>query len=81
IKQSVSYEEISKLIEEYRSALLKEFSLKSIYRSEKIKSGYQNTTLNFVYRDFEKTVDQETVDKEHNQLITKIVKNLSESIL
>ena len=51
------------------SPFLEEVSLFDIYRSPTVGNRRKNATFRFIYRDKEKTIDQETVDKEHARLI------------
>ena len=80
LKESISYDFILELVEAYRLSLLERFSLKYIYRSDKLPAGYQNMTFNFIYRDTLKTVEQETVESAHRLLITTIESLLSEHL-
>lgn len=76
IKESVSFANILEIIQKQGSGILEEVSLKDIYRSEKLGSGYQNMTLHFVYRDPSKTIAQEVVEAEHHRLTTSVLEQL-----
>lgn len=58
------------------SRLLEEVTLLDIYRSEKLGAGLKNVTIHFVYRDKEKTIEQEAVDAEHKRIIEQASKKL-----
>ena len=80
IKKSVAYSEILSFIHQRRASLLEEVSLKDIYLSEKIGIDYHNLTLHFVYRDPSKTIEQESVDKEHHHLIADVLQQFGQAI-
>jgi len=81
IKKSVPFLEVHEVILNQKSPLLESVSLKDIYRSEKLPSGYQNMTLHFVYRDSARTVEQDKVDSEHHRLTMGVLQKLGDSIL
>lgn len=58
------------------SPVLESVSLQDIYRSDKLGKGLKNVTLRFLYRDWEKTIAQETVEAEHNRIIEKVLKSI-----
>lgn len=53
------------------SDYLESVSLVDIYRNPKLGENVKNVTFNFVYRDTQKTIDQDTVEKEHQRIIEK----------
>lgn len=80
IKQAVPYTSVLDAILVQASPILEDVFLLDIYRSDKLPEGYQNMTLRFKYRDLSKTIEQETVDRVHNRLITEVVKRLGDAI-
>lgn len=58
------------------SALLEEVSVLDIFRSEKLGKDKKNATFHFVYRDKEKTVEMEAVEREHEKIINEALKLL-----
>lgn len=76
LKEEVSYEEILKCIRSTPSELLEEVLMMDIYRSDKLGRGLKNVTLRFTYRDREKTVSQESVDREHANITNEILKSI-----
>lgn len=58
------------------SSLLEEVSLIDIYRSDKLGAGLKNVTFHFVYRDREKTIEQEAVDAEHKRIIEEVMRRI-----
>jgi phenylalanyl-tRNA synthetase beta chain len=80
VKESVPFAKIRELIQEQGSAILEEVSLKDIYHSEKLGSGYQNLTLHFVYRDPSKTIEQEVVEAEHQRLTKAVLQQLGDAV-
>lgn len=65
-------EELLKAIYAIPSTLLEEVTVKDIYRSDKLGKGLKNATFHFVYRDNNKTVAQEDVDREHQRITSTI---------
>lgn len=58
------------------SKLLVEVSVKDIYRNEKLGQDVKNATFHFIYRDDNKTVEQEEVDAEHQSIIREVESKL-----
>lgn len=67
--ESLLVQELVGSIERIPSNLLEEVTLVDIYRSSSLGPHRKNVTLHFVYRDKEKTVAQEEVDREHSRII------------
>lgn len=80
VKASIPFASIIELIHQQSSPILDEASLKDIYRSEKLPSGFQNMTLHFAYRDPGKTIAQEVVDAEHKRLTEAVLKQLGDAV-
>lgn len=80
IKKEISFHQIFQLIQELKSSLLEDVSLKDIYESDKLGHDYHNLTLHFVYRDDAKTIENEVVDIEHHRLISAIIQKLNNAI-
>ena len=76
VEEGVSLESILDAISSLKSRLIEKVTLLDIYRSEQLGSGLKNVTLRFVYRDIEKTISQETVEKEHGRIIDGVVKSI-----
>lgn len=81
VKEVVPFAQIHEIIGKQDSAILDEVSLKDIYRSEKLPSGFQNMTLHFVYRDPSKTIEQEVVDTEHQRLTARVLEQLGDAVI
>lgn len=79
LKEKVTNQEIIDLIKSIASPLLEDVSLVDIYRSEKLGVDNKNVTLHFVYRDKEKTIEQEAVDAEHNRITTGVMQYCSKN--
>ena len=80
IKKDVPFTRLLNDIQKEATDLLEEVSLRDIYCSDKLGHGFHNMTLHFVYRDRNKTIDQERVDAEHNCLVTNVIKELADVI-
>lgn len=76
LKDEVTLQSIMDQIKLTASPVLEEVSLVDIYRSEKLGKDLKNVTLHFVYRDKEKTIEQEIVDSEHNRITTAVMQEL-----
>lgn len=64
------------LIYSIPSKILEEVMLLDVYQSDKLGSDVKNVTLRFIYRDLEKTVSFEEVEKEHERIIEKVLEGL-----
>lgn len=63
---------VQKVIDEIKCAatpLLEDVSLIAVFRNEKLGNN-KNVTFHFVYRDKERTIEQEAVDAEHAKITT-----------
>ncbi|MGK5595255.1 MAG: phenylalanine--tRNA ligase subunit beta [Parachlamydiaceae bacterium] len=69
LQEQVPLQQLLGSIQRIPSPLLEDVSLKDIFRSEKIGKERKNVTLHFVYRDLEKTISQDEVDKEHARIV------------
>lgn len=77
LKEDVAIGDVLSLIRNFSSRLLEEVDLIDIYRNvEKIGANCKNATFHFVYRDKEKTIAMETVDKEHQRIINLVEKKI-----
>ncbi len=72
LKEEVPVSELFKEINAVKSPFLESSSLVGIYRSDQLGKGLKNVTVNFVYRDKEKTISQEVVDREHAHLMNQV---------
>ncbi|MCB1114287.1 MAG: phenylalanine--tRNA ligase subunit beta [Chlamydiia bacterium] len=66
--------QVTESILSFPSRLLESVELMDIYRSEKLGSDKKNATFRFIYRDRNKTLEQETCDKEHERLVESTLK-------
>lgn len=80
INRKVPFTDILNFINEASSKYLEKVSLLDIYRNEKLGSDFQNMTFRFIYRDSTKTIEQETVEKEHLNLVNYVTNKLSHFI-
>jgi phenylalanyl-tRNA synthetase beta chain len=76
VNESVPFSYVLEKLNKQKSSILESVTLKGIYRSEKIPEGCQNMTLHFVYRDPTKTIEQESVETEHQRLTSAVLKAL-----
>lgn len=74
VSENTKLEEIFALIEKSASKLLQKVSLLDIYRSSQLGKDQKNLTFRFFYQDREKTLSHETVEEEHQRLLS-FVKN------
>ncbi|MCB1111426.1 MAG: phenylalanine--tRNA ligase subunit beta [Chlamydiales bacterium] len=72
MKDKAPISDVLNIINQIKPPLLESVDLLDIYRSDKIGRDVKNVTFRFVYRDLEKTVAQEVVDREHTQLTDKV---------
>lgn len=74
LSKSISAATLLGEIRKLASPLLEKVFLMDLYEGESAGKQVYNSTFRFVYRDNEKTIEQEAVDKEHWHLVTEINK-------
>lgn len=72
LDENVSIETIFKAIEQVPSRLLQKVEFLDLYKSEQIGKDKKNATFRFFYRDNEKTLAYEAVEKEHARIMSAI---------
>jgi len=77
LKADESVDTIFQLIKKVKSPYLEKFLLLDLYKSEQIGKDRKNATLRFYYRDLNKTISLETVEKEHSNIIKEVERHLS----
>jgi phenylalanyl-tRNA synthetase beta chain len=65
-------QEVLDMIKGVSSQFLEKIILLDVYRSDKIGQDLQNVTFHFVYRNKEKTIEQEVVEAEHKRIIEEV---------
>ncbi len=78
LSTKVPCSEIMQKIEEVKPAICERYELISLFSNEKLGQDRHNVTLHFVYRDKEKTVSQDEVDKAHAKLVSQVSHYLAE---
>ncbi|NGX37395.1 MAG: Phenylalanine--tRNA ligase beta subunit [Chlamydiae bacterium] len=81
LEEKTSIGSILDAIGKFSSPLLEKVFLLDLYKSEKIGKDRKNATFRFQYRDREKTVEYDEVEKEHKRLTQHIAEKLSNSVL
>jgi len=76
LKDDLSFSEIEKALSSINSKLLEKASLLDVFTSEKLGDS-KNVTLRFIYRDSQKTLSYDEVEKEHQKLTFQIEQKLS----
>ncbi len=76
LREGIPVEQVFTLIRSVPSKYLEDVSLLDIYRSDKLGKDMKNVTFRFIYREKDKTIDQATVDAEHQRLIDLVFKRL-----
>lgn len=74
-----SFDALLSPLKELKTPLLEKVALIDLYRGDQVEEGKQNLTLRFLYRDREKTIQQETVDSQHAAVIEAIRQCLPQS--
>ncbi len=72
IDESIPAGDILAAVKTMQSRLLKQVSIKDVYRGEKVGPGKKNININLLYRDDRKTISQQAVDAEHERLIQHV---------
>lgn len=68
--------DLLKIIREIPSKILEDVLLLDVYQSDKLGSEVKNVTLRFIYRDKEKTLSFEEVEKEHANIMERVLKKV-----
>lgn len=63
------------------SKFLQYIELLDLYKSEKIGKDRKNVTLRFYYRDKDKTMEFEEVEKEHARIVSMVAQKLQDHVL
>jgi len=74
MKKNKSMDDVFKIVNSLSSPLIKERELIDIYTDEKIGKEKKNITFRFTYRDDKKTLDLQTIEKEHEKVIKTLKK-------
>lgn len=72
LDEGVTIGSILKAIRATPSRLLEKVILLDLYKSEQIGKDKKNATFRFFYRDIEKTIALETVEKEHTRILNAV---------
>ena len=76
VPEEMSVGSLLEIINQNRSKFLESAYLLDLYKSEQIGQDKKNITLRFFYRDQNKTIAFETVEKEHARLVTAVAQKL-----
>lgn len=79
LKEKTPIEEVLRSIRSIQHPLLEKVEFTDIYRSEKLGLDKKNATFHFVYRDKEKTIEQDVVEQAHQKLTNETLKLLNNS--
>ncbi|HSX12393.1 MAG TPA: phenylalanine--tRNA ligase subunit beta [Rhabdochlamydiaceae bacterium] len=80
IKDELPIDLISHAIRQVSSPYLEQIELLDLYKSEKIGKDRKNVTLRFFYRDKQKTMEFEEVEKEHARLLAEVAQKLRDHV-
>jgi phenylalanyl-tRNA synthetase beta chain len=81
LKEEAPIGVIFNLVAEVPSAFLERVELLGLYKSEKIGKDKKNVTLRFFYRDKDKTMEFEEVEREHARILTGVAQKLRDHVL
>jgi phenylalanyl-tRNA synthetase beta chain len=81
VKNELPLDHILTAISSENSLLLEKVYMLDLFQSEKLGSDRKNVTLRFMYRDNEKTISYEAVEKEHLRLTESVSQKLQDTIL
>ncbi|HSX12603.1 MAG TPA: phenylalanine--tRNA ligase subunit beta, partial [Rhabdochlamydiaceae bacterium] len=72
---------ISQAVRQVSSPFLEQIELLGLYKSEKIGKDRKNVTLRFFYRDKDKTMEFEEVEREHARILSEVAQKLRDHVL
>ena len=81
IRKDIQVADVLFCMQNLASHLLEKVFLLDLFESDKLGNDRKNATWRFVYRDKMKTLDFETVEKEHANLIQRVAEKLGDCIL
>jgi len=81
LKETVPIAQVFHAIQSFKSNVLESYFLLDLYKSEQIGKDRKNATFRFIYRDKEKTIDIETVEKEHQKLTQAVAEKLKDHLI
>lgn len=73
MKEEITYDAILKAVQGLQSKILEKVELIAIFRHEKLGPDHKNVTLRFSFRDRQRTISQEEVDREHERLTAGVL--------
>jgi phenylalanyl-tRNA synthetase beta chain len=76
MSENVPVEKVFTLIRQVSSPFLEKVILLDLYKSEQIGKDKKNVTFRFVYRDRQKTISQEIVDKDHAKMTQAVAEKI-----
>lgn len=76
LDEELPIDEFLNAVKEVPSRLLEKIYLLDLYKSEQIGKDKKNATFRFLYRDKEKTIALETVEREHARITQEVAKKL-----
>lgn len=78
LSKAIPYGEILHFLMQEKPAICEHISLLSLFEHEKLGKDKHNVTLRFIYRDRQKTISQDEVDKAHERLVSQVANYLAE---
>ena len=76
LKETTPIEQVMQVIKSIPSKLLETFSVKDLFRSDRLGADKKNVTFHFIYRDKEKTLEQPVVEAEHEKIVNEATRLL-----
>jgi phenylalanyl-tRNA synthetase beta chain len=80
LPQSVSHEMVLKTLREMASPLVKEISLFDVYEGAKVEAGHKSYAYTLLYQADDRTLQDEEVNKLHQDLVGKVVPKLQAKV-
>ncbi len=73
LPEAFPVQKILNFIKTLEVPLLKKVGVQDLYTSEKLGKGLKNLTLRFLYRDDDKTLEQEAVEAVHPNIVSAVL--------
>jgi|694.fasta_scaffold68020_1 phenylalanyl-tRNA synthetase beta chain len=77
LPEEIAIEKVFNILQSIHSPHLENISVIDMFRAEKLGKGKKNVTLHFIYRDKNKTLEMEEVEKEHSYLIEQALQKVA----
>jgi phenylalanyl-tRNA synthetase beta chain len=81
LKDEVPIAKVLSVIQMISSHLLEQVILLDLYKNEQLGKDRKNATFRFIYRDKQKTLSLETIEREHAKMTQEVAEKLRDCLI